>query len=53
MAYFTKSEARAAAASARGYKAANTVLKEGMEKYTVHDNLMYFFLTQWTMQTWC
>lgn len=33
MAYFTKSEARAAAASARGYKAANTVLREGMESY--------------------
>ncbi|WDF95517.1 TIR domain-containing protein [Aeromonas dhakensis] len=42
MAYFTKSEARAAAASARGYKTANTVLKEGMEKYTVHDKFDVF-----------
>ncbi|PXV56815.1 TIR domain-containing protein [Aeromonas veronii] len=42
MAYFTKSEARAAAASARGYKAANTVLREGMESYKEQERFDVF-----------
>lgn len=42
MAFFTKSEARAAATSARGYRAANTVLKESMESYNEHERYDVF-----------
>lgn len=42
MAFFTKSEARAAAAGARGSRTAQTVLKEGMENYKQHEKFDIF-----------
>ncbi|QHS12319.1 hypothetical protein [Shewanella sp. Arc9-LZ] len=42
MAFFTKSEARAAAAGARGSRTAQTVLREGMENYKQHEKFDIF-----------
>ncbi|EIA0558219.1 MULTISPECIES: toll/interleukin-1 receptor domain-containing protein [Enterobacteriaceae] len=42
MAYFTKREARAAAAGARGSRTAYAVLREGLESYKEHENFDVF-----------
>lgn len=42
MAFFTKSEARAAAASARGYRTAKAVLTAAMESYKEHEEFDIF-----------
>ncbi|BEE00829.1 MULTISPECIES: toll/interleukin-1 receptor domain-containing protein [Aeromonas] len=42
MAFFTKSEARAAAAAARGSRTAQTVLREGFESYKEHEKFDIF-----------